>query len=241
MRIDSYLFSNGYTKSREEAQKLIQLGCVTVNGQTVNKNSFQIADDAADICVNNPFLYVSRGGDKLHAALSEFKVDPTGLICVDIGASTGGFTDCLLQHGASRVFAIDSGTNQLDSTLKDDPRVYSMENVNARYLKKDSLPCECTLCVMDVSFISQSLIYSAVSDILPVGGMFISLIKPQFEAGRTYISKGGIVKDERIHRQIIERLIETAKNYNLIYQAHITSPIKGGDGNTEYLALFKKY
>ncbi len=240
MRLDVFLFSNGYTKSREEAQKLIRTGNVTLNGIAVTKPSFQVETDDADIVVKNPFLYVSRGGDKLHAALEAFNIDPNGLICADIGASTGGFTDCLLKHGARVVYAIDSGTNQLVESLKNDPRVFSMENVNARYLSKSDIGQTCTLCVMDVSFISQSLLYGAVADILPYEGTFISLIKPQFEAGRENISKGGIVKNEKVHQQVIEKLIHAASAHGLIYQSHIISPIKGGDGNIEYLALFKK-
>lgn len=239
MRIDVYLFNNGYTKSREEAQKLIKLGCVKINGEKARKPSFAI-DGECSIEIENPFAYVSRGGDKLRAALDTFGVSVSGRCCVDIGASTGGFTDCLLQHGASKVFAIDSGTGQLAESLKSSPRVVSMENVNARYLRASDIPEKCTLCVMDVSFISQTLIYSAVADILQDGGEFISLVKPQFEAGRGNVGKGGIVKDEKIRQRVLENIIQQAELYGLRYVSHITSPIKGGDGNTEYLAYFIK-
>lgn len=239
MRADVYLFNNGYTKSREEAQRLIKSGCVCVNGKIISKPSFTIEGEAV-ISVDNPFAYVSRGGDKLCAALDAFQISVKGRRCVDIGASTGGFTDCLLQHGAVKVYAIDSGTDQLVASLKSSPLVVSMENVNARYLRADDIPERCDLCVMDVSFISQTLIYPAVADILPQGGELVSLVKPQFEAGKSNVGKHGIVKDEKVRQSVLTNIIQQAHLHGLEYVSHITSPIKGGDGNTEYLAYFIK-
>ncbi len=240
MRIDVYLFKNGLCKSREEAQKLIKAKCVNVNGMVVNKPSFSVDDGVINVEVKNPFKYVSRGGDKLQAALDNFKIDPTGAVCCDIGASTGGFTDCLLQYGAARVYAVDSGTAQLSEKLKNDPRIISMENTNARYIKDGDIPEKCDICVMDVSFISQTLLYDSVNAILKDGGLFISLIKPQFEVGRNNLSKGGIVKNDKIRLSALEKIISSAKTKNLVLSEHMLSPIKGGDGNTEYLALFIK-
>ena len=240
MRIDVYLFKNGLCKSREEAQKLIKANFVNVNGMVVNKPSFSVDDGDINVEVKNPFKYVSRGGDKLQAALDNFKIDPTGTVCCDIGASTGGFTDCLLQYGAARVYAVDSGTAQLSEKLKNDPRIISMENTNARYIKDGDIPEKCDICVMDVSFISQTLLYDSVNAILKDGGLFISLIKPQFEVGRNNLSKGGIVKNDKIRLSALEKIISSAKAKNLVLSEHMISPIKGGDGNTEYLALFIK-
>ena len=234
MRIDVYLFKNGYCKSREEARKLIKQSCIKCNGAVIDNS------DDIELDVTNPFKYVSRGGDKLEAALNRFGINIQNFICADIGASTGGFTDCLLQHGAAKVYAIDSGSAQLADKLKNDLRVVSMENVNARYLTKDDLPEKCDICVMDVSFISQTLIHGAVGEILKENSYFITLIKPQFEAGKENISKGGIVKDEKARLYAIERVISSAKLHDFEFIDRIISPIKGGDGNIEYLALFKK-
>ncbi len=240
MRIDVYLFKNGLCKSREEAQKLIKAKCVNVNGTIVDKPSFSVDDGDINIEVVNPFKYVSRGGDKLQAALDNFKIDPTDAVCIDIGASTGGFTDCLLQYGAARVYAVDSGTAQLSEKLKNDPRIISMENTNARYIKEGDIPEKCDICVMDVSFISQTLLYDSVNAVLKDGGLFITLIKPQFEVGRNNLSKGGIVKNDKIRLSALEKIISSAKLKNLALSEHMLSPIKGGDGNIEYLALFIK-
>ena len=239
MRIDVYLFKNGYCKSREEARKLIKQNCIKYNGVVIDKPSYEVTD-GIELDVVNPFKYVSRGGDKLEAALDNFKINVKNCVCADIGASTGGFTDCLLQHGASKVYAIDSGSAQLADKLKSDSRVISMENVNARYLGESDLPELCDICVMDVSFISQTLIHGSVGEILKENGYFITLIKPQFEAGKENISKGGIVKDEKARLYAIERVIASASLHNFEFIDRIISPIKGGDGNIEYLALFKK-
>ncbi len=239
MRIDVYLFKNGYCKSREEARKLIKQNCIKCNGAVIDKPAYEVSEGIS-LDVVNPFKYVSRGGDKLEAALDSFKISVENCVCADIGASTGGFTDCLLQRGASKVYAVDSGSAQLSDKFKNDTRVISMENVNARYLNESDLPELCDICVMDVSFISQTLIHESVGKILKDGGYYISLIKPQFEAGKQNISKGGIVKDEKARLYAIEKVITSASLHDFEFIDRIISPIKGGDGNIEYLALFKK-
>lgn len=183
--------------------------------------------------------FVSRGGLKLLAALSQWEIHPLGLVCADIGASTGGFTDCLLQHGAEKVYAIDSGTDQLHPSLKENANVVSMENVNARFLD-ESYVSPVDLVVMDVSFISQRLLYPAVCKILKEGGTFVSLVKPQFEVGRENIGSGGIVKSEKVRLACIEDLRQAGEKYGLCLLDTMESPITGGDGNVEYLAHWKK-
>lgn len=240
IRLDQYLYDNGYCRSRSLGAKLIRGGYVFVDGKECTKPAEKISPDShVEINENSLTRYVSRGGLKLEAALQEFGVELRGLLCIDIGASTGGFTDCLLQHGARRVYAVDSGTDQLHPSLKKNECVVSMENVNARFLDESMVPVA-PLVVMDVSFISQSLLYPAVSKVLAEGGTFISLIKPQFEVGRDSIGSGGIVRNEKKRLECIEKLREEAKKHGLVMKNVIPSPITGGDGNTEYLALFHK-
>ncbi len=240
MRIDLYLFETGLARSRTEAKSMILSGAVTVNGVAVNKPSFEV-ENGADIQISrDDFEYVSRGGKKLKAALDAFPVNPEGRICLDVGASSGGFTDCLLQHGACHVFAVDSGTMQLVESLRLDERVSVMENFNARYMKSADFSREISLAVMDVSFISATYIIPCVFDVLTKGSDFICLIKPQFEVGKSGLSKGGIVKDERLQREAVKKVTEFAQNIGFKLEGCITSPIKGGDGNTEFLAYFTK-
>lgn len=240
MRADLFLKERGYAKSRSAAAEIIRTG-VYINGVKIEKPSQNVPDlGEYDVKITNPQKFVSRGGLKLEAALDSFGVSPAGISVCDIGASTGGFTDCLLQRGASKVYAVDVGHGQLDSSLACDKRVVNMEGVNARDMNAQTIGERVALAVTDVSFISQALIYNAVSDILIDGGIFISLIKPQFEAGRENIGSGGIVRDEKAHISVIEKLIGAAKDHSLSIRAIIPSPIKGGDGNTEYLALFIK-
>ena len=239
MRADIFLHIAGYAKSRSNAAAIISRG-VTVNGVKITKPAQNVPEaESYDVVISDPDKYVSRGGLKLEAALDLFGVSPKWLHCIDLGASTGGFTDCLLQRGASLVYAIDVGHGQLDERLAADKRVISMEGVNARSLTKNDVE-QCPLAVSDLSFISQSLIYDAVCDILCDGGLFISLIKPQFEAGKENVGKGGIVKDKKIHKKVIEKLFTCAIQKGLSPKGLIPSPIKGSDGNTEYLALFEK-
>ncbi len=240
MRADKFLFSVGLAKSRSHAAALIR-GGVLVYGKRVEKPSAEIAEDTplSEIKIENPSKYVSRGGIKLESALSAFAIQTEGLTALDLGASTGGFTDCLLQNGASRVYAVDVGHDQLDRSLREDPRVVCMEGVNARTLTPEMTGNVCDLAVSDLSFISQALIYPAVRKNVKENGLFISLIKPQFEAGIENIGKGGIVRDRNVHVTVIQRLFEAAKAVGLYPEALMPSPIEGGDGNREYLALFR--
>ncbi len=235
MRADLYLYRLGLARSRSHAAELIRAG-VFCGNKRIAKPAEEIADDtpASLIRIESPSRYVSRGGVKLEGALSRFSLDVTDKIALDLGASTGGFTDCLLRHGAKKVFAVDVGHGQLDPSLVADPRVVSMEGVNARTLT----PEPCDLAVSDLSFISQSLIYPVLSPIVRRGGLFVSLIKPQFEAGRDRVGSGGIVRDRKVHEDVIHSLFALAPRSELYPIALAPSPITGGDGNREYLALF---
>jgi len=240
MRLDLYLFQNGITTSRSRAQALINAGSVYVNGKNVTRNSLDVcAEDNIELR-GEDLLYVSRGGLKLEAALDSFGIDPTGMTAIDIGASTGGFTDCLLQRGASFVAAVDSGHGQLNASLLSDKRVLSLEGVNARTLTAEITSCTADIIVMDVSFISQTLIHPVIPNLLNKGGVFISLIKPQFEVGRDKIGKNGIVKNPEARFSAVASVIESASVCGLMCRSLIRSPITGGDGNVEYLALFEK-
>lgn len=240
-RLDVFLQQNGFFESRSRAALAVSEGKVKVNGATVTKSAF-LVDENDGIVIENQNDHVSRAYKKLDAAINIFGIDAEGLTAVDIGASTGGFTQCLLKHGAKKVYAVDVGTNQLHPSLKSDPRVVSMESTNARTLKKDDFPDIISLAVMDVSFISQSKLYQAVGDILPSGGILISLVKPQFEVGKENIGKNGIVKDKdgKLIERVKTSLIDIAAGFGLIFKRFADSPIKGGDGNSEYLCLFVK-
>lgn len=238
MRIDRYLFEKGLAKSRTRASAMISEGCVTVNGIHVKKPSFDVCEsDMVEIC-GEVLRYVSRGGLKLEKAIAVFGIDVSNKVAIDIGASTGGFTDCLLQNGCAKVYAIDSGSNQLDPSLAAQNVVISMENCNARYLTVDDIGELCDIAVCDLSFISQTLLHHVIASLLKPNGIFISLIKPQFEVGRERLGKGGIVKDEKNRQYAIEKVVMSANSCGLALQGVIPSPITGGDGNTEYLAYF---
>lgn len=241
MRLDVFLFEKGFAASRTKARELIEAGRVSLGGKRIDKSSFDISDDAqVDISPSAETEFVGRGGLKLEAALDSFDVSPKGKICADIGASTGGFTDCLLQRGALKVYAIDSGRGQLVKSLLEDKRVVSLEGVNARYITTEDIGGEkAQLIVMDVSFISQKLIYPAIKNIADEGADIITLIKPQFEAGRQNIGKNGIVKDDKVRRAVIEDIIVNAAVFGFENCGVIQSPIKGGSGNTEYLIHLK--
>lgn len=239
MRLDVYMTEKGLCESRKKSSDLIKNQQVFVDGKCISKPSFDVDEQSyveikGDVC-----SYVGRGGLKLEGAIKAFSLDFNGKICADIGSSTGGFTDCMLQNGAKKVYAIDSGKDQLHGKLRADNRVVCMEGVNARYLTADFLGEKCDIVTMDVSFISQTLLYQAVKNILKDGGLFVSLIKPQFEAGKEHIGKKGIVKDEKIRKQVCENIIEQAAVYGLEKIGLTDSPILGGDGNKEFLVLFK--
>lgn len=238
MRIDLYLQENGYAPTRSRAKTMIEEGMVELNGKIVEKPSLSVEGEV-NIRILDTLRYVSRGGLKLEAALSAFSISPRGRVVLDVGASSGGFTDCVLKAGASLVYAIDSGCGQLAASLRDDPRVICREHCNARYMTATDFPIPPTLCVMDVSFISQTLILPAIAAILPTGGELVSLIKPQFEAGRAAIGKGGIVREEKDRIAAVRRVTECAETLGLVHLHTILSPIRGGDGNIEYLAHFQ--
>ncbi len=240
MRADSYLTENGYVESRSKAKASIEAGCLFVNGKPVTKVSYDIKQEDEVELRGEAIPDVSRGGLKLRGALEAFGLSCEGLDCVDIGASTGGFTDVLLKRGARLVYAVDCGSGQLHSSLASHPQVRNIENFNARELTAKTLGQTCDMAVMDVSFISQTLLYSAVNSVLKDGGIFLSLVKPQFEVGREYIGKGGIVKEQKAHILALERVIKNAEENGFTVISLAVSPIKGGDGNREYLAFFKK-
>lgn len=239
IRLDTLLFSKGYCKSRTAAQSLIEKGHVSVNGKRAARSSETVREDA-EIAIrqNEETKYVSRGGQKLEYALIAFELDVSGLIAADIGASTGGFTDVLLQKGAKKVYAIENGSGQLAEPLKTDDRVVSMEKTNARDLEEGFLPEPCDIAVMDVSFISQAYLYRSVRNLLRPGGHLVSLIKPQFEAGARYLNKRGVVKDEGVYQTVIASLTDSAARHGLRLLRSIESPVRGKEGNREFLALF---
>ena len=240
MRLDLYLYEKGLCSSRTEAKSFINEGAVSVCGKVINKPSYDISEGAEVFVDKSSKRFVSRGGLKLLAAIEAFGASANGKLCLDVGASSGGFTDCLLQHGASRVTAVDSGHSQLAPSLLSDPRVISLENYNARYMSHGDFEYTPELAVMDVSFISATYIIGGIFSVLAPGGDFICLIKPQFEVGKEKVGKGGIVKNEKYRNEALKKVIDYAKGVGFIYLSHITSPIQGGDGNIEFLAHFKK-
>ena len=237
MRADSYLTVNGFVESRTRAARLISEGKVIINGKKIEKPAEEILDREYEVVITEADAYVGRGGLKLEAAIAEFKIDVSGKRCIDVGASTGGFTDCLLQNGAATVYAIDSGRGQLHPSLLSDKRVVNIEGYNARELSVDELGTF-DVAVMDVSFISQTLIHPALATVLNDGAVFISLIKPQFEAGRSALGKNGIVKNKKDRESAIYKVVESALICGFELAGLRSSPITGGDGNREYLALF---
>lgn len=242
-RIDKLLVERGLASSRTKAQALVMAGVVLVNEQRVSKPSEMCSVDALIRVKGSDdpaSRYVGRGGLKMEAALREFKLDVTGLVCLDVGASTGGFTDCLLQHGARRVMAIDVGHNQLDWRLRNDARVEVREGVNARYLKPEDFEETFELAVMDVSFISATKVMPAVTRLLTPSARLVTLIKPQFEVGRGEVGRGGIVSDPLKHARVVEEVNEAARTLGLKLRGLIESPLRGADGNLEFLALYEK-
>ncbi len=237
MRLDIYLFEKGLAQSRTFAKTLISDGFVIVSGKAVTKPSYDVGEDDAVAVTGVPYTYVSRGGVKLEAALDHFGVDVSGDVCVDIGASSGGFTDCLLGRGAEKVYAVDSGSGQLAEKLLGDKRVVNIENFNARELTYEKLGEKTDVAVCDVSFISQTLILPAVARTLKDGGIYIGLIKPQFECGRAALGKGGIVKDKKAMAAAVGRVCDQAALLMLGVVGIIPSPIFGGDGNREFLMM----
>lgn len=241
MRIDVFLTENGLTDSRTEAKSLILAGAVAVCGKVIDKPSFDFNGDVSEIKLDKASKkYAGRGGFKLEGAIKEFNININDRLAIDIGASTGGFTDCLLQNGAKHVIAVDSGSGQLADFLRRDLRVTVFENYNARYMKPEDFEYSPNLAVMDVSFISATYIIPAVYNVLSDTADFICLIKPQFEVGRSALGKGGIVKNEKIRAGAVEKVTDFAKSCGFSVIAVVESSIRGGDGNVEYLAHFRK-
>ena len=235
-RLDVVLVERGLCDSRSKAQALIMSGEVYVNGQKSDKAGTPVEDEAVVELRGNPCPYVSRGGLKLDKALRDFGVDPTGSVCSDSGASTGGFTDCLLQKGAKKVFAIDVGYGQLAWSIRQDPRVVCMERTNIRYVTPEDLGQPLDLSVIDVSFISLSLVLPVVKTLLKPTGQVLCLIKPQFEAGRDKVGKKGVVRDAAVHEEVLQNFISLAKSLGFTIRNLTFSPVKGPEGNIEFLA-----
>lgn len=238
MRLDQLLVERGLFPSREKARRAVMAGWVEVDGRRVDKAGTTVGAEARIEIIGSPEPYVSRAGRKLEAALDHFGIDPTDWICLDVGASTGGFTDCLLQRGAARVYAVDVGYGQLDYRLRRDPRVVVMERINARYLKPDDLPERCRLVTMDLAFISLAKVVPAVLPHVEPGGWVLPLIKPQFEAGRGRVGKGGILRDEALRRRVVEETVRALSALGLELRGQIDSPVAGVGGNRETFALF---
>lgn len=240
MRADVFLAANGYVPSRQRAKVLIGEGNVTVDGSVLHKPSEEIGEGEHSVEVRDPLRYVGRGGLKLEAALDAFGIDPAGWNALDIGASTGGFTDCLLQRGAAHVTAVDSGEGQLAQKLLQDARVRPMEHCNARYLTKEEIGGTVRLIVMDVSFISATCILPRFPELMDANADAICLVKPQFEVGKSMIGKGGIVRNAEAHRFAVERVRDAGRAAGLSPVGLIPSPIEGGDGNREFLIRFRR-
>lgn len=240
-RLDALMVRMQLVSGREKAKELIKSGSVYVDGAPVSKASTPVDGDKQSVEIRGSILpYVSRGGLKLAKAVEEFKLDLKDCVCMDIGASTGGFTDVCLQNGARLVYAIDVGHDQLAESLREDSRVISMERQNFRYCTKDMFAVEPDVAVSDVSFISLTLILGPAYSILKPGGTMVCLIKPQFEAGKSNIGKNGVVKDKKVHTQVIKKVTDFALSLGFEVKGVTESPIKGPEGNTEYLLWLQK-
>ena len=239
-RLDVLLTEQGLQESRQKAQDKIMNGLVFVNGQRVDKPGTAVPNEAAIEVRGNALKYVSRGGLKLEKAMASFPVRLDGAVCGDIGASTGGFTDCMLQNGADKVYAVDVGYGQLAWKLREDPRVVCLERTNARYLTHEQIPDELDFASIDVSFISLKLILPAVAGVLKNGGQVASLVKPQFEAGKEKVGKKGVVRDPAVHKEVLEHYLGHAKEAGFGVLGLTYSPIRGPEGNIEYLGFLQK-
>lgn len=238
-RLDQLLVSQGSFPSRERARRAVMAGIVRVEGQVVDKPGTAVSDEALVEVVGPREPFVSRGGRKLAAALEHFSIDPTGLVCLDVGASTGGFTDCLLQKGADQVYAVDVGRGQLDFRLRQDARVVVMEGINARHLENDAIARVCNLVTMDLSFISVVKVVPAVLPFVVRGGRLLVLIKPQFEVGKGRVGKGGIVRDENQRQEVIHQRCDDLTSLGLELIGIVDSQLPGAKGNVEAFALLR--
>ena len=239
-RLDVLLVERGLAESRQKAQAVIMAGHVFVAGQRSDKPGTAVANDAAIEVRGAALRYVSRGGLKLEKAMQTWPITLAGKTCADIGASTGGFTDCMLQNGAEKVYAVDVGYGQLDWRLRNDPRVVCLERTNARYLSTQEIPQPLDFASIDVSFISLKLIFPALYQLLRKGGEIACLIKPQFEAGREKVGKKGVVRDSAVHLEVLEHFLEHARDNHLAVLGITYSPIRGPEGNIEYLGYLRK-
>lgn len=237
-RLDVYLSDNNIVKSRSLAATLIKQGSIEVNGRICTKPSFTVGDGDNVKIIGELPKYVGRGGLKLEKALAHYRLHLDGTVCIDIGASTGGFTDCMLQNGAAKVYSVDVGTDQLDEKLRNDSRVISMEKTDIRNCV-GTLP-QVDFISIDVSFISLKLVLPSAFALLKDGGECVALIKPQFEAGKAHLSKNGIVRDTKVHKKVCDDIAEFASAVGFERSEIIPSPITGGDGNTEYLIYLKR-
>ncbi len=238
VRLDLLLVQRGLCPSREKAQRLIMAGEVFSGGTRMDKASLSLGSDVP-LQVRQADRYVGRGGHKLEAALGHFQIQPQGWTCLDVGASTGGFTDCLLQHGADKVYALDVGHGQLAWTLRRDSRVVVMEHCNARHLSPGDLPEKVGICVADVSFISLTLVLPPAAELLTHGGVIVALIKPQFELSRAEVGRGGVVRDVLAHQRAVEKIRQFALLRHWTWGGVVDSPITGADGNREFLCLLQ--
>ena len=239
IRLDELLVKNGLCDSREKAQRIIVSGKVKVEGLNQLLKPSTLVKKSVSIQIEKPPRFVSRGGEKLEKAINEFGINPQGLVFADIGASTGGFTDCLIQRGATKVYAIDVGYGQLHEKLRHHPQVVVKEKINARYLNSDILGTKVDGVTIDVSFISLRLIFPPAASILKEDGLLIALIKPQFEAGRQEVRKG-LVKDKKVHERVLEETLTQAQKAGFSFQGLTFSPIWGAKGNIEFLGYWRK-
>ena len=239
-RLDVLLVEQGLQESRQKAQATIMAGIVYVNNQKVDKPGTAVPNDAHIEVRGKTLRYVSRGGLKLEKAMQVWPITLEGKTCADIGSSTGGFTDCMLQNGAKKVYAVDVGYGQLDWRLRSDARVVCMERTNARYLTHEQIPDELDFASVDVSFISLKLILPALAGLLKPDGHPVCLVKPQFEAGREKVGKKGVVRDPAVHLEVLEHFLEHAKENNFTILGITYSPIRGPEGNIEYLGYLRK-
>ncbi len=240
MRLDLLLVERGLEETRQRAQAVIMSGVVYVDGRKADKPGMAVPADAAVEIRGDKLPYVSRGGLKLEKAMETFPIRLEGAVCADIGASTGGFTDCMLQNGAAKVYAVDVGWGQLAWKLRNDPRVVCLERTNARYLSREQIPEELAFASVDVSFISLKLILPPLAALLAQGGQAVSLVKPQFEAGREKVGKKGVVRDPAVHLEVLERYLDHAAEAGLTVLGLTYSPIRGPEGNIEYLGFLQK-
>lgn len=240
IRLDQLVFDLGLAESRERAKTTVMSGLVFVNGQRADKPGMQVSPDVNVEVKGTALPYVSRGGLKLEKALKVFPIDVTGKVCIDCGASTGGFTDVLLKNGAAKVYSVDVGYGQLAWSLRNDERVVNMERTNIRYISSEQIPEPLDICVMDLSFISVKLVLPAVCALLKDDAQLVCLIKPQFEAGREDVGKKGVIRDKAVHLSVIESVLSFAPTVGMTVMGLDFSPIKGPEGNREYLCYMKK-